>query len=372
MHWRRGDGMLSFAQNFEDVMLERLFFGRTDGFYVDVGASHPIDLSVTKHFYDKGWSGINIEPLQAKYRLLAEHRPRDTNLNVAIGNSTGPLSFAEVILNDALSTFDAARAAALEAGGFEVRRYDIEVIGLNSILDRYATGRNIDFLKIDVEGHEASVLASIDLSRWRPKVLLVEAVGPMDEFPGWDKFDPLQRANWRQWEEGVISNGYLAAHFDGLNRFYLREDFDYLVPRLAIPPGVFDHILRDIAVSAINQPKSEDLIQLLRQNRPILVEQSNPRQDPRARPLVIDALVKAVRSYRLALPLFGEIGGRAYRTLATQRFRCFSRLRLDNKQLRSLVRRLLVSIFTRMSKTPQKLPRRVADEATSVASTQVD
>ena len=37
--------MISYAQNFEDVMLARVFAGRSDGFYVDVGAADPINLS---------------------------------------------------------------------------------------------------------------------------------------------------------------------------------------------------------------------------------------------------------------------------------------------------------------------------------------
>ena len=52
--------MVSYAQNFEDVMLARLFAGRKAGFYVDVGAADPINLSVTKWFYEQGWNGINI------------------------------------------------------------------------------------------------------------------------------------------------------------------------------------------------------------------------------------------------------------------------------------------------------------------------
>ena len=63
--------MLTYAQNFEDVMLARLFQAQSVGFYVDIGAWHPTELSVTRHFYDLGWSGINIEPIRKQYELFA-------------------------------------------------------------------------------------------------------------------------------------------------------------------------------------------------------------------------------------------------------------------------------------------------------------
>ena len=54
--------MISYAQNAEDVLLNRAFAGRGDGFWIDVGASDPVVNSVTKHFSDHGWRGINVEP----------------------------------------------------------------------------------------------------------------------------------------------------------------------------------------------------------------------------------------------------------------------------------------------------------------------
>ena len=71
--------MISYAQNFEDVMLARAFAGKTEGFYVDVGAMDPVDGSVTKYFYELGWSGINIEPDEEYYKRLVADRKRDCN-----------------------------------------------------------------------------------------------------------------------------------------------------------------------------------------------------------------------------------------------------------------------------------------------------
>ncbi|MDR3469543.1 MAG: FkbM family methyltransferase [Xanthobacteraceae bacterium] len=238
--------MFSYAQNFEDVMLARIFAGQQDGFYVDVGAAHPSDLSVTRHFYDLGWRGINIEPVPANFKLFAKQRPGDTNLNCAVGFPEGPATFFEVTGNTALSTFDADRASELEASGEHIESYPVEIRRLDSILQQYAAGKAIDFLKVDAEGLEDQILRSVDLGKWRPKVLLIEAVRPIDAFPGWGTFNAGDLGNWGRWEPYVLDSGYVFAHFDGLNRYYLHRDFAFLADRLSIPPGVFDFIMPSV------------------------------------------------------------------------------------------------------------------------------
>ena len=69
-----------------------LFYDISYGFYIDVGANDPIIYSTTKSFYDKGWNGINIEPLPDKYKLLTIFRKRDINLQIGIGNKEGNMT----------------------------------------------------------------------------------------------------------------------------------------------------------------------------------------------------------------------------------------------------------------------------------------
>ena len=87
--------MISYAQNFEDVVLDRVFHQVERGRYIDVGGYDPVIDSVTKHFYDKGWSGVNIEPVARFHRKFVEQRTRDTNLNVAVGTAVGSVTFHE-------------------------------------------------------------------------------------------------------------------------------------------------------------------------------------------------------------------------------------------------------------------------------------
>jgi hypothetical protein len=80
---------ISYAQNYEDVILWRALRDVEKGFYVDVGAADPQEWSVTRAFYDRGWSGINIEPLDEYFDKLTQARPRDINLRVALGRAAG-------------------------------------------------------------------------------------------------------------------------------------------------------------------------------------------------------------------------------------------------------------------------------------------
>lgn len=99
---------------------------------------------------------------------------------------------------------------------------------LQAILAEHAHP-GFDLLKVDVEGREVSVLASADLSHWKPRVLVVEATVPDSPEPSHQK-----------WEDMVLDRGYKLALFDGLNRFYARDDEPELLRRLSVPVNVFD------------------------------------------------------------------------------------------------------------------------------------
>ena len=81
--------MILYVQNQEDVLLNRVFQGLSDGFYIDVGANDPVVDSVTKLFYDRGWTGINVEPDENCWRRLDSSRPRDRNLNLGLSDRPG-------------------------------------------------------------------------------------------------------------------------------------------------------------------------------------------------------------------------------------------------------------------------------------------
>lgn len=220
----------SYAQNAEDVRLRRAFAGQATGFYIDVGANHPVTFSLTKHFYDSGWSGINVEPLPAQYERIRAARPRDTTLNVGCSSQAGTLTLYEALGGvSGMSTFTLEEVAEHRQKGFEFREVSCPVLTLASICEEHAAGRTIDFMSVDVEGHEASVLAGADFERFRPRVIVVEATRPNSTEPTHER-----------WESLIVNHGYLFAVFDGLNRYYVRREDEALVPALSLPPNVFD------------------------------------------------------------------------------------------------------------------------------------
>ena len=149
--------IISYAQNYEDVLLNRLFPDRPGGFYIDVGAYHPVFDSVTKLFYERGWQGVNIEPIPSMFELLADDRPRDVNLHMGLSNLEGNLTFYEVPAEMGSSTFAEEHAEGLRRKGLRLEERSIPVTTLARVCEQYA-GQTIDFLKIDVESHEREVL----------------------------------------------------------------------------------------------------------------------------------------------------------------------------------------------------------------------
>lgn len=218
----------SFAQNFEDVLLNRVFKNTSNGFYVDVGACHPNYDSVTRLFYERGWTGLNLDPSDYYQQLLAKHRPLDTNLKLAASSSQGELEFFEV-MGTGYSALSSDAVERAKRTGATVRKTRVSVDTLSHILDQHAVNKAIDFLKIDVEGHERDVLLGLDFQRHRPKLILVEAVHPDTQAP-----------QWHLWENILLDAGYVFAVFDGLNRFYVDKSHTEWLTPLQVAPNVFD------------------------------------------------------------------------------------------------------------------------------------
>ena len=221
--------LVSFAQNQEDILLWRALQHVSNGFYIDVGAADPIDLSITKLFYDHGWHGINLEPQGEYFASLCDARPDDINLRIAAGREAAALTFHRID-GSGLSTFDAEIAAKHRADGWAVVEERIELLPLAEICRRYRADGPIHFLKVDVEGSEGDVLAGADFGQFRPWIVLVEATLPLS-----------QEESWAGWEPILTGQGYSFVWFDGLNRFYLANEMkDQLGKFFLTPPNTFD------------------------------------------------------------------------------------------------------------------------------------
>ncbi|RAI37018.1 hypothetical protein CH340_01210 [Rhodoplanes serenus] len=218
--------MISYAQNAEDVVLRRAFSESSDGFYIDIGASDPLLDSVTAFFYFNGWRGINVEPDAAMFDSLNSARPGDVNIRAAVTRAAGTITFYPTGTRGHGTLVRALAATRIQGSTAE----EVCTVTLAEIFDRHAAGREVAFLKIDVEGAELDVIASGDWTRHRPKVVVVEAV------------DEAGRPTHDAWEPILTAAAYEFCFFDGLNRFYCRrEDAEALRPLLAVPANVLDN-----------------------------------------------------------------------------------------------------------------------------------
>lgn len=219
--------LTSYAQNFEDVMLWRALSHVTAGFYIDIGAQDPVIDSVSLAFYENGWRGVHVEPTRRYAEKIAQARPGESVRRVAIGDAPGSLIFYE-FPDTGLSTAGADIAQRHVEAGHVMEKTEVQVITLASLLDEFRD-RPIHWLKIDVEGMEASVLRGWKGSDVRPWVLILESTKPSS-----------QEESHAEWENMVLEKDYAFAYFDGLNRFYVHKAHADLMPAFRSPPNVFD------------------------------------------------------------------------------------------------------------------------------------
>jgi FkbM family methyltransferase len=231
---------ISYAQNCEDVILWRALRDVDRGFYVDVGAADPKEGSVTQAFYERGWSGVNIEPQADYFERLAQARDRDINLRIAVGREAGVRNFY-VINGSGLSTLVPAIAAQHEIDGWHSCPCSVPVLPLTKALENQVP-TVIHFLKIDAEGAEAEVLEGLDLKQIRPWIMVIEATKPCSRIKVARSRDVV--SSRRNWENLVISAGYTFAYFDGLNCFYVADEVRDLKNKMLEPANVFDDFVR--------------------------------------------------------------------------------------------------------------------------------
>ena len=221
---------LSYAQNLEDVHLDRVFAGLATGTYVDVGGGHPVADNVSFYFYLKGWRGLVVEPQADLADGYARVRPRDHVVSCLAGRADGRADFHVVEGLHGLSSALEAHAASARQYGAGYRTETRAVRPLSRLIDEAGLGV-IDFLKIDVEGAEPDVLAGLDLARHRPRVILVEAINPHNPAASVDAWEPL-----------LIAANYRLAFFDNLNRFYVAAEHAELAARFPAVPLAWDRV----------------------------------------------------------------------------------------------------------------------------------
>jgi FkbM family methyltransferase len=191
----------------EEIVLARLLSDIQKGFYLDVGANHPVEASNTWPFYERGWRGICIEPMTELANKFKQVRPDDYIVECVVGDREDTVAFYTRLTTLRKDIIETNHLFGVDTNSIQVRMRT-----LNSILEEYNI-ENIDFMNMDIEGSEYKALLGLDLNKYRPRVLCIESVIPHTRTPCWD-----------EWESYVLEHKYLLAHFDGVNRFYVRSE----------------------------------------------------------------------------------------------------------------------------------------------------
>jgi FkbM family methyltransferase len=226
---------VSYAQNMEDILLDRLFRDKK-GTFIDVGANHPTHNNNTYYYYLRGWRGVNVEPVRSAYQLFGDRRPEDLNLELAVSDEEGYLPFYEIPDCNGLSSLSSEMAEDQAARGFRVIERKVPTRTVSGLIEQFRL-EPPDIFSIDVEGNEEKVLRGIPLDRWQPKVFVIEATRPM-----------TNTLCHQAWEPILLEHGYLFAMFDGINRYYLRSDLAEALPLFDCPVNSLDFYERSETV----------------------------------------------------------------------------------------------------------------------------
>lgn len=173
---------VSYSRSGEDIIFEEYFQNQRNGFYIDIGAYHPINFSNSYKYYLKGWRGINIDPSEEAIKAFKLIRPLDINLQIAVGDEEGEIDYFSFSGDDSMNTVSKSFAdAAFLNYKLEITSVKkVPILPLAKILNQYLpVNTAIDFFSIDVEGYDLKVLKSNDWTKYRPKVVCVELAANM-------------------------------------------------------------------------------------------------------------------------------------------------------------------------------------------------
>lgn len=165
-----------YSQSGEDILLNRIFNNKKNGFYVDVGAYHPKHYSNTYLLHKKGWKGINIDPNPKSIKLFKKYRKSDINLQVGILKEKKEADYY-VFNHQSCNTFSEEQKKEMEKKSFIklLEKRKVPCLPLRDILDIHLlSSQEINLLNVDAEGLDLDVLETNDWNRFRPGVVVVE------------------------------------------------------------------------------------------------------------------------------------------------------------------------------------------------------
>ena len=165
----------SCSQFGEDLFL-RDYFGERQGLYIEIGGNHPFMMSNTFLLYRMGWRGLVVEPIHGLYARHRRFRPRDIQINAAVSDDVGELTFYEMVPS-LLSTCVPEEANEILSTGKAklLREYSVPVVTVAELYRKHLAPRTVSLLSVDTEGHDIAVLRGVDWEMMHPEIVICEA-----------------------------------------------------------------------------------------------------------------------------------------------------------------------------------------------------
>lgn len=177
-NWISPESRFFNAQMAEDAVLNVLcnIKNKRDGFYIDVGCNKPVRFSNSFYFYLRNWQGLCIDGNEELTREFQRVRKKDNVVHALVSNEEKKVNFHLSKDHHEISTMDSDAKAKLSQQWQYDYSLEMQTIRLDKLLQQQgiSPGDAIDFLSIDVEGHDFEVLQSIDLRQYRPRFIVIE------------------------------------------------------------------------------------------------------------------------------------------------------------------------------------------------------
>ena len=201
----------------EDIFLKKYFSNKIKGKFVDLGCFHPTRHNNTYQLYKKKWSGINIDLNPLCIEMFNYLRPRDINLNTCLSKKKGHKKLFYSGELSPLNTIDpyhidfVQKNFKLDKQNFRIKKIKTE--NINGILKKYKFF-DIDFLSIDLEGHEYDVLNNFRFDIYKVNLICVEMLN----------HNIKSKINSKKITNLLKKNNFKLIYSTGVNKFFKNNE----------------------------------------------------------------------------------------------------------------------------------------------------
>lgn len=166
-----------YSQNDEEAVIER--WTPTTGRFLDIGAWRARELSNTRALYERGWSGVMVEPSPGPMRALVDEYGADPQINLvsaAVGPERGLLQLTVTDLP--VSTAYPEIHEVWKTEGEYIGKLWVPVYTVEDLINQFGP---FDFVSIDAEGGSVDIFRRVVTNPMHAICICVEHDGRSQE-----------------------------------------------------------------------------------------------------------------------------------------------------------------------------------------------